>query len=83
MCFFLFLQSSSLFKCDPNLVVFPVWIDTLDSRLPRLALFARRNIQEGEELTFDYQMNHNMSLSYSQDRTPCLCGTKKCRGFLF
>ena len=43
-------------QCDPNLVVYGVWIDTLDPRLPRIALFACRDIAAGEELTFDYQM---------------------------
>ncbi|XP_071960304.1 histone-lysine N-methyltransferase SUV39H2-like [Antedon mediterranea] len=43
-------------SCDPNLVVYGVWIDTLDVRFPRIALFACRDISAGEELTFDYQM---------------------------
>lgn len=42
--------------CDPNLEVFGVWINALDPRLPRIALFSRRDIEKGEELTFDYMM---------------------------
>ncbi|XP_060071011.1 histone-lysine N-methyltransferase SUV39H1-like [Ylistrum balloti] len=42
--------------CDPNLEVFGVWINALDPRLPRIALFSRRDISKGEELTFDYMM---------------------------
>ncbi|XP_033746371.1 histone-lysine N-methyltransferase SUV39H2-like [Pecten maximus] len=42
--------------CDPNLEVFGVWINALDPRLPRIALFSRRDIARGEELTFDYMM---------------------------
>ncbi|KAG7170690.1 histone-lysine N-methyltransferase SUV39H2-like [Homarus americanus] len=41
-------------SCDPNLVVFNVWVNCLDPDLPRLALFAARDIRKGEELTFDY-----------------------------
>jgi len=33
-----------------------VFIDNLDLRLPRIALFSTRTIKAGEELTFDYQM---------------------------
>ncbi|XP_076313462.1 histone-lysine N-methyltransferase SUV39H2-like isoform X2 [Tachypleus tridentatus] len=43
-------------SCDPNLVVFGVWINNLDPRLPRIAFFSRREIKRGEELTFDYKM---------------------------
>ncbi|KAM7322500.1 hypothetical protein ACRRTK_018005 [Alexandromys fortis] len=43
-------------SCDPNLQVFSVFIDNLDTRLPRIALFSTRTIKAGEELTFDYQM---------------------------
>lgn len=41
-------------SCDPNLVVFNVWVNCLDPDLPRLALFASQDIKKGEELTFDY-----------------------------
>ncbi|KAK7085614.1 hypothetical protein SK128_019512 [Halocaridina rubra] len=41
-------------SCDPNLVVFNVWVNCLDPDLPRLALFSCRDIKKGEELTFDY-----------------------------
>ena len=45
-----------MFQCEPNLVVYGVWINTLDPRLPRICLFADRDIDKGEELTFDYMM---------------------------
>ena len=43
------------FSCDPNLSIFNVWIDCLDPNLPRLCLFANRNISKHEQLTFDYR----------------------------
>jgi hypothetical protein len=53
---FTFLKICFVFQCDPNLEVFGVWINTLDPTLPRIALFSRRDIHKGEELTFDYMM---------------------------
>eukprot|EP00095_Tigriopus_kingsejongensis_P010838 maker-scaffold332_size203095-snap-gene-1.20 protein:Tk10838 transcript:maker-scaffold332_size203095-snap-gene-1.20-mRNA-1 annotation:"h3k9 methyltransferase" len=41
-------------SCDPNLSIFNVWIDCLDPNLPRLGLFARRDIAKNEQITFDY-----------------------------
>ena len=38
-------------SCDPNLLVVPVRTDTV---VPKLCLFARRDILAGEELSFDY-----------------------------
>jgi len=43
-------------QCDPNMSVYGVWINNLDARLPRIALFANRDIKNGEELSFDYKM---------------------------
>ncbi|NXX49380.1 SUV91 methyltransferase, partial [Tricholaema leucomelas] len=42
-------------SCEPNLQVFNVFIENLDPRLPRIALFSARHIRAGEELTFDYR----------------------------
>ncbi|XP_062315587.1 histone-lysine N-methyltransferase SUV39H1-A [Osmerus eperlanus] len=43
-------------SCNPNLQVYNVFVDNLDERLPRIALFSTRSIRAGEELTFDYKM---------------------------
>ncbi|XP_053572475.1 histone-lysine N-methyltransferase SUV39H2 [Bombina bombina] len=78
-------------SCDPNLQVYNVFIDNLDVRLPRIALFSTRNIKAGEELTFDYQMKGSGDLSSDsidlspakkRVRTTCRCGAKTCRGYL-
>lgn len=71
------LPLSSLINhsCEPNLTVVPVRVDSL---LPLLAFFARVDIEEDEEVAYDYgeQSGGHVSLK------PCLCGSTKCRGFL-
>ena len=42
-----------------------------------IGIFALRDIEEDEELTFDYQFD-----VYSTPLTKCLCGSKKCKGYL-
>uniref|UniRef100_A0A8C6EZM1 SUV39H2 histone lysine methyltransferase n=1 Tax=Marmota marmota marmota TaxID=9994 RepID=A0A8C6EZM1_MARMA len=78
-------------SCDPNLQVFNVFIDNLDTRLPRIALFSTRTINAGEELTFDYQMKGSGDVSSDsidhspakkRIRTVCKCGAVTCRGYL-
>ncbi|XP_045868135.1 histone-lysine N-methyltransferase SUV39H2 isoform X6 [Meles meles] len=78
-------------SCDPNLQVFNVFIDNLDTRLPRIALFSTRTIYAGEELTFDYQMKGSGDISSDsvdhspakkRIRTVCKCGAVTCRGYL-
>ncbi|KAG5452519.1 Histone-lysine N-methyltransferase suv39h2 [Clonorchis sinensis] len=43
-------------SCDPNLTVRCVFVECLNTKLPRIALFAARFIKKDEELTFDYNM---------------------------
>lgn len=45
-------------SCEPNLAVWAVWVDCLDPNLPSLALFALREIEKDEELTFDYMTSY-------------------------
>ena len=48
----------------------------------RVFIKARRNIDKGEELTYDYNLTSEgrMKKSEQQRRYPCWCGAKKCRG---
>jgi len=63
-------------SCDPNLQTVLIRVDSL---IPRVGFFARRNIKENAELTFDYgSMGHeNIGSNYA-----CHCGTEKCKKFL-
>ncbi|XP_052746878.1 histone-lysine N-methyltransferase Su(var)3-9 [Bicyclus anynana] len=78
-------------SCDPNTGVWAVWADCLDPNLPMLALFAKRDIQAGEQICFDYlQKNTNndevreSSLSSQGTSRPiCKCGAAACRKYLF
>ncbi|XP_018418048.1 PREDICTED: histone-lysine N-methyltransferase SETMAR [Nanorana parkeri] len=77
-------------SCRPNLVMLPV---RSHSTVPRLALFAARRIQEGEELCYDYSGRSfnaepgEESQSAGEEGGPgprkrCLCGADVCSGYL-
>jgi len=77
-------------SCDPNLAVFNVWIDCLDPDLPRLALFAVRDIVKGEQLTFDYKQRTGAEDTESEsdgensgEAMECRCGSSNCRKVMF
>ncbi|KAM6177375.1 histone-lysine N-methyltransferase SETMAR [Erethizon dorsatum] len=74
-------------SCEPNLVMIPVRIDSM---VPKLALFAAKDILPGEELSYDYSGKF-LNLTDSEDterpdngklRKPCYCGANSCTGFL-
>lgn len=64
-------------SCDPNLFVLPVRVS---NPVPHAALFALRDIEPGEELSYDYNAGNRTATE--EGKTPCFCGTSKCRGFL-
>jgi len=43
----------------------------------RMGIFASRNVQKDEELTFNYNVDR-----YGHDAQPCYCGEPKCVGFI-
>lgn len=65
-------------SCEPNLFILPVRIQ---NSIPRAALFARRDIQGLEELSYDYNAESSGSKNDNGTVT-CLCGSNLCRGFL-
>jgi len=72
-------------SCDPNMAIFAVVGDHTDKHIHDLALFAIKEIDKGQELTFDYVAGNETPTDPSdiKDMTKCLCGSEKCRGFLW
>ncbi|XP_074054786.1 histone-lysine N-methyltransferase SETMAR [Macrotis lagotis] len=75
-------------SCEPNLLMVPVRIESM---VPRLALFAARDILPKEELSYDYSGRfHNLLKNNGNQEMPdkdkmgkpCYCGTKSCAAFL-
>ena len=65
-------------SCDPNLAVRLVREAGAWGLPWRVCLFAKRDIEAGEELTWSYT-NGRAGRSKS---TKCYCGSQKCRGTL-
>ncbi len=61
-------------SCKPN-------CEAEEDEDERVFIKARRDIKEGEELTYDYNLTceEKMKKSERQRRYPCWCGVKKCR----
>ncbi|MBK6975833.1 MAG: SET domain-containing protein-lysine N-methyltransferase [Cytophagaceae bacterium] len=67
-------------SCEPNCTVY--YFDD------KPFIYALREISEGEELSFDYQLvteNPEQVIDFEQKKAmfPCQCGSVKCRGTLF
>ena len=60
-------------SCDPNLET-QKW--TVNGEF-RIGLFAIRDIEQGEELTFNYKFE-----TFASKPFKCLCGTAKCTGWI-
>lgn len=61
-------------SCDPNCRMEKWFVNGT----PRMALFATRDIQLGEELSFDYNFFH----FDSRENERCLCESANCRGVI-
>lgn len=60
-------------SCNPNCYV-EKWV--VGNKL-RMGIFAKRNIQANEELTFNYNVDR-----YGATAQPCYCGESNCIGFI-
>ncbi|KAL1538912.1 [histone H3]-lysine(4) N-trimethyltransferase [Salvia divinorum] len=65
-------------SCSPNLVNHQVLIESMDSKLAHIGLYASRDIALGEELTYDFRYK----LLAGEGRR-CECGASNCRGRLY
>lgn len=78
-------------SCDPNCGVYTVSYNKFDYKMLTLALFAKEDIPAGAELTFDYMDRDDMEEDETQTaddaypgaKTKCLCGSERCRGYLW
>ncbi|KAH7846567.1 hypothetical protein Vadar_015622 [Vaccinium darrowii] len=65
-------------SCSPNLVNHQVLVESMDSQLAHIGLYASGDIDAGEELTYDYRYK---LLPGEGER--CHCGAPNCRGRLY
>ena len=79
-------------SCDPNCVVYVVSKDKNNPMLYEIAFFAYRDIEAGEELTFNYrdhegdedpENREGTDEAVEEDSIPCLCGAYNCRKWLW
>lgn len=64
-------------SCEPNCNVIPVRVDSL---IPKLAIFANRDIAVAEEITYSY--GGGVTPVNISDCKLCLCGAKRCLKYL-
>ncbi|KAL5729184.1 [histone H3]-lysine(4) N-trimethyltransferase [Ranunculus cassubicifolius] len=62
-------------SCSPNLACYQVLVESMDSQLAHIGLYASRDIEAGEEVAYDY---HDKML-HSKEQ-PCYCSLPNCRG---
>ncbi|CCH42258.1 Histone-lysine N-methyltransferase [Wickerhamomyces ciferrii] len=61
-------------SCDPNAEMQKWYVNGE----PRIGLFAKRSIEAGEEITYDY----NFEWFENGEPQKCYCGSKNCHGFI-
>lgn len=64
-------------SCDPNCKIVPIRINNI---VPKLCIFAIKDIDVDEEITFDYGERFNDEKN--KKLTPCLCNAHNCKGWM-
>lgn len=59
-------------SCEPNCYTRVITVNNVK----KMVIYSKAYIAQEEELVYDYK------LPLEDDKIPCLCGAKKCRGFL-
>ncbi|XP_010429320.1 PREDICTED: histone-lysine N-methyltransferase SUVR5-like [Camelina sativa] len=67
-------------SCSPNLVNHQVIVDSMESPLAHIGLYASMDIAAGEEITRDY--GRRLVTSGKETEHPCHCKATNCRGSL-
>lgn len=65
-------------SCQPNTMLVPVRVENM---VPKLCLFAIKDIEPMSEITFNYAGDVANSVQ-NLSKTPCLCGSAVCFGYL-
>mmetsp|Transcript_9651 Transcript_9651/g.11238 ORF Transcript_9651/g.11238 Transcript_9651/m.11238 type:complete len:1400 (+) Transcript_9651:363-4562(+) len=66
-------------SCEPSCIAKIIDGEPPNQHLKRVIVTSQRDIQAGEEITYDYQFPLELDLDA---RIPCNCGAKNCRGFM-
>lgn len=67
--------------CQPNCQAFVIESDPKDPAKDRIVIEARRDIEPGEELTYDYKIPPEERVTRRLKALwACRCGTPRCRG---
>lgn len=66
-------------SCQPNCVARILEGEPPNLHLMRVMIIAKKDIEAGAELTYDYHFPLEIDLA---NRVPCNCGSKNCRGYM-
>ncbi|WKX89757.1 hypothetical protein Q1695_008979 [Nippostrongylus brasiliensis] len=64
-------------SCEPNAVCEKWYVPRTPCAIDRIGFFAKRDIELGEEITFDYQFEN-----YGREAQRCFCGASSCTGWI-
>ncbi|XP_009140488.1 histone-lysine N-methyltransferase SUVR5 [Brassica rapa] len=68
-------------SCSPNLVTYQVVVESMESSLAHIGLYASTDIAAGDEITRDY--GRRPVTSGQESGHPCHCRATNCRGCFF